>query len=294
MLILLELYLNLFFAQPDSIYNLAQRNWLSRYWSSNSLGYRDIEWSPELLDGQTKIMVLGDSIVAGAGIEDSEDRFPDLLSRKLGDGYAVMNVGRPGAGTKEEIENALDYPYQPDLVILTFFVNDIEETAHDMGFPPPRTDPLYYPQLARESYLFNFLFWRLYRLGLLGSGNNFDDYWDWLSEAYNNPDIWQIYQQELLQIYHLVRKIDGQLIVIVFPLMQIPEESRPMTGQVVNLYREQGLPVLDVTELVSGLDPRQLIVSPEDAHPNEFVHQLVAEELFRLVLESQQSESGQE
>ncbi len=285
--ILLELFFKLFFAQPDTRYTLAHQNWLDRYWQNNSLGYRDIEWTPELLAGRTKIMVLGDSFAAGAGIQNKEDRFSDLLGQLLGDDYAVMNVGRPGADTKEEFINALAYPYPSDIVILSFFVNDIEDTARDMGFKPPRSQRSYYPLLAQKSYAFNFFYWRIYRLGLLNSGDQ-GHYWNWLLNTYSNPDIWQIYQAELLQAHHLVKERNGQLIVVVFPTINAIQESRPITSQVVNLYREQGVPVLDVTELVADLDPDDLVVNSVDSHPNELVHRLVAERLYQLVLNKHQ------
>ena len=58
-------------------------------------------------------MVLGYFFVAGEGIENDKDRFPDLLAQRLGKDYAVMNVGKNGANTKREIGNALAYPYPP-------------------------------------------------------------------------------------------------------------------------------------------------------------------------------------
>lgn len=289
-LILLELFFRVFFAQSDGFgYTLADKNWAKRYWSTNSLGYRDREWTPELLEGRTKIMVLGDSFSAGYGINNREDIFPDLLGQMLGENYAVMNVSSPGANTKTEIEMAIGYPYVPDIIILAFYINDIQDTAKDMGFGRPAVRPkvpsLLEP-LVEESYAFNFFYWRIYRVG--GPREWMDNYWQWLLTLYDNPDIWGIYQSELLQIHHYIRERNGQLIVVVFPNLLAVEESRPITSQVVNLYAEQGVPVLDVTELVAGMDSRELIVNPVDSHPNEFVHHLVAKELHQIVLDNQQ------
>ncbi len=114
-----------------------------------------------------------------------------------------------------------------------------------------------------------------------------ETYWHWLLSLSNNPDIWQIYQNELLQIHHVVQERDDKLIVVVFPELQALEDSRPLTLQVVNLYREQGVPVLDVAELIGDMDPAELVVSSVDSHPNEFMHSLVAEKLYQLVLDSQ-------
>lgn len=283
-LMLLELYFNLAFAQSDAFgQTLAGKNWFKRYWRVNSLGYRDKEWTPELLEGRTKVMVLGDSFVAGHGINDPQDRFPDVLGRMLGDGYAVMNVGILGAETKEEFQVARKYPYPPDIIILSYYVNDIADTATSMGYWQPNFVALS-PPLVDESYALNFFYWRIYRLGPREWSN---DYWGWLAGLYEEPGIWRTYRSLLLEISQFAQEKDIQLIVVVFPNLLAIEESRPITSKVINLYEEQEVPVVDVTGLVAGMDPEKLIVNPVDWHPNEFVHRRVAEELYRLIEDGQ-------
>ncbi len=285
-LLALELFFKLFFAQTDGFnYTLASKNWFERHWHTNSLGYRDIEWTPEKVAGHTKIMVLGDSFVAGYGIEKEEDRFSNLLGQQLGDSYAVMNVGELGASTKTEIENALSYPYPPDVIILSFYVNDIQDTAKSMGYNRPAAQNEG-PFPVDYSYALNFFYWRVYRLGAQEWS---DQYWNWLSGLYDNPDIWEIYQQELLQIADFINQNDGRLVVVVFPNLADVEGSRRITSGVTQLYRDHNVPVLDVTDLVAGMAPADLIASPVDSHPNEWVHSLVAEKLYPLVIENQSS-----
>ena len=284
MLIVTELFFKVVFAQSDGFgYTLASKNWKNRYWSQNSLGYRDIEWSPEMIEGRTKIMVLGDSFVAGHGINDPTDRFSDLLGQKLGQTYAVMNVGKNGSNTKDEIKRAVEYPYEPDIIILAFYVNDIHNTATDMGFDRPKIKSgvsSFLEPLVEESYAFNFLYWRIYRLGPSEWENT---YWNWLLEAYDNPDIWTVYQSELFQIRDYVKSKNGRLIVVVFPHLIAIEESRPITSKVTQIFTEQDVPVLDVTELVTGMTPADLVVNSIDSHPNEFVNRLVADKLYEIM-----------
>lgn len=202
----------------------------------NSLGYRDIEWTPQLLEERTKIMVLGDSFAAGWGIENKADLFSYKLGQMLGDDYAVMNVGRAGASTQGEIENALAYPYKPDVIILAFYLNDIDGVAVDKGFPPlpaARVEPDILEPLVENSYAANFFYWRIYRLG---SQERSTAYWNWLQGRY--------------------------------------------------IYQRQGVPVLDVTNLVEGIDSRYLVVNSVDPHPSKLVHQLVAEALYPMILDS--------
>ena len=119
----LEFYFKVFFAQSDSITTLANRNWNERYFDDtlNSLGYRDKEWTDDMVAGKIKVMVVGDSFVEGTGIEYLEDRFPDRLGQMLGSDYIVLNLGKRGAHTGQELEAVLDYPYTPDILILSYF-----------------------------------------------------------------------------------------------------------------------------------------------------------------------------
>ncbi|MBN1219379.1 MAG: SGNH/GDSL hydrolase family protein [Anaerolineae bacterium] len=279
-LMLLELFFNLVFAQSDAFnQTLAGQNWFKRYWRVNSLGYRDKEWMPEMLAGRTRVMVLGDSFVAGHGINNPEDRFSDVLGQMLGDGYAVLNVGKLGAETKEQFDLARDYPYPPDILVLSFYINDIADTYTSMRVSQPNfvSRP---PPLAADSYAVNFFYWRIYRLGPHEWSNN---YWDWLRGLYNDPLVWQAYREVLLEIIEFTREKDIKLVVVVFPNLLAIEESQPITSKVVNLFQEEGIPVVDVARLVAGQEPKSLVVNAVDWHPNESVHRLVAEALYQLI-----------
>ncbi|MBN1993794.1 MAG: hypothetical protein JW953_13930 [Anaerolineae bacterium] len=281
-LMLIELFFNLAFAQSDAFgHTLAGQNWFERYWRINSLGYRDKEWTPELVEGRIKVMVLGDSLVAGHGINNPADRFSDVLGQMLGQDYAVMNVGRLGAETKEEFQMALDYPYSPDIIILSFYVNDIVDTYTSMekGVSQPNFIPRS-PPLVDESYAANFFYWRIYRLGPHEWSN---DYWGWLRGLYNDPGVWQTYRSLLLEISRFAQERDIQLIVVVFPNLLAIEDSQPITAKIVGLYEGEEIPVVDVSNLVAGMEAKELIVNPVDWHPNEFTHRLVAEALYRQI-----------
>ncbi|MBI1879239.1 MAG: hypothetical protein HYR94_13645, partial [Chloroflexi bacterium] len=82
-----EFYFKVFFAQTDAyVFTLSAQNWMERYWQPiNSLGYRDREWTPDEVSGKLKVMVVGDSLAAGLGIENYQDRFSNKLNQLLGD-----------------------------------------------------------------------------------------------------------------------------------------------------------------------------------------------------------------
>ncbi|HXW01427.1 MAG TPA: GDSL-type esterase/lipase family protein [Anaerolineae bacterium] len=286
-LMVLEFYFKVFFAQPDAFGTLAMQNWYNQYYTGtfNALGYRDQEWTPEKLAGKLKVVVVGDSLVEGVGIERPEDRFSDLLGQKLGPKYAVLNVGRQGANTGDEIKLLLDYPYKPDILVWTYFINDIGDQAGPFGIllPPPRETPPLLSPLLQNSYAFNFIYWRAVRLF---EARNFPDAkWQWLVTIYNHPDAWWAHQQQLLSIYEGTRSEQIPLLVVVFPGIPYLEESQFVTERVVNLYRDQDVPTLDVAELIKDIPVKERMASPVDQHPNELVHRLVAEALYDMFLD---------
>jgi hypothetical protein len=83
----------------------------------NSLGLRDIEFSP---DGRPAIMFLGDSFVWGLDAE-ADERFTDLLRPRI-PGYQIVAAGVSGYGTDQEylLLQRLWPKVKPAVVVLIF------------------------------------------------------------------------------------------------------------------------------------------------------------------------------
>jgi hypothetical protein len=283
----LEFYFKVFFTEPDSWDTLARSNWRQRYANPatyNSFGYRDVEWTTAKIAGKTKVMVVGDSFVFGDGIEKPQDRFPDRLAQKLGPDYAVFNLGRGGTNTKHHIEAVINYPYPPDILILSYCLNDIAgATLEQQWLKRPKNPQILPPlvPLVKNSYAFNFLYWRVSHLLATQQA---DTTWEWYLSIYNEPDSWWIYKQQLSTLIEGARAQKIPLLVVVFPSMDSPTESQVVTKRVIKFLAENKVPVLDVADLIQGIPTKELMVSSTDAHPSELVHSLVAEELYnRLV-----------
>jgi lysophospholipase L1-like esterase len=102
----------------------------------NSKGLRDVEHSSEKSNEAKRVLVLGDSFVWGFGVE-AEQRFTDILQREMKptiDKVEVINAGVSGWSTDQELlwleKYGLDY--NPDLVILLFYQNDLEDNLRYM------------------------------------------------------------------------------------------------------------------------------------------------------------------
>ena len=100
---------------------------------TNSIGLRDREYGDKK-DNTFRILVLGDSITFGLGVE-LEDTYPKQLETILGlrnDGkkYEVINAGVMGYGTDHEFYYLEEWgaKLKPDLVIVGFYVgNDVDD-----------------------------------------------------------------------------------------------------------------------------------------------------------------------
>lgn len=114
---------------------------------TNQLGLRGAAVPFEKPAGTFRIVVLGDSFVAGYGVADA-----DLLTKRLQEKIAtelaarqpaatkshtrveVVNVGRVGTSTIRELDiyEALGRRFQPDLVILAYYLgNDLAEILQE-------------------------------------------------------------------------------------------------------------------------------------------------------------------
>jgi hypothetical protein len=100
---------------------------------TNSLGLREREVTAHKQPGVRRVLIIGDSVVFGSGLE-TQDRFSDVLGRALADSAEVINAGIPGWGNDQELlfyERTLR-ALAPDVVVLTVTANnDVVNNALD-------------------------------------------------------------------------------------------------------------------------------------------------------------------
>lgn len=117
---------------------------MQKEWSTqiriNSKGLRDQEYEYKKPDGIKRVVVLGDSFTWGYGVEEYE-RFTEVLEDTLLENWQVINLGNPAYGNDQELlifENE-GVKYNPDLVVVAFYMNDIMDNLaigdHDMPRP---------------------------------------------------------------------------------------------------------------------------------------------------------------
>ena len=117
----------------------------------DSFGLREREFDAHRRHGTRRVLIVGDSIVFGSGLETKE-RFSDMLAASLPDSIEVINAGMPGWGNDQEMllyETRLR-ALHPDLVVLEITAgNDIVNNALDGALIEGGTKPHF--ELAGDS-----------------------------------------------------------------------------------------------------------------------------------------------
>ncbi|MBN2208997.1 MAG: SGNH/GDSL hydrolase family protein [Candidatus Coatesbacteria bacterium] len=110
----------------------------------NSKSLRGPEWSYEKPQpGLFRILFLGDSYCEGYAVELCDlftEKLQKLLDSRHAGRYEVMNGGTGGYSTDQELLffQTEGYKYQPDLVILLFYYNDVVVNTQDAYWEYPK------------------------------------------------------------------------------------------------------------------------------------------------------------
>jgi hypothetical protein len=257
-------------------YTLAARLWFHRYWQPvNSHGYRDYE--RKSFDGRSVLFVVGDSFVVGHGVERIEDRFANRLADLLGPGWEHVVIGGTGWDTSRELEGVRSYAVRPDVIVLSYYLNDIQGAAEKLGFPVPR---LVQPPdasvrwLVDRSFFLNWAYWRLYRRSLG------DAYWQYLRASLANPAVRAAHERDLQAFVDHAKSLDADLCVVVWPSLARIPESRELSRPAIEFFRGRRVPVVDLGEAFAGRARSALVVNALDAHPNPHAHREAADLIY--------------
>jgi len=257
----------------DSAGKLTSLNWIMRHWSLNSAGFRDQEWHPDEWQDKTTVVITGDSFAAGWGIDDPDQRFGDQLARRLGSDYAVANIAISGTSTRQQAQTLAAFnAFTPDIVLMQYFLNDIDDALLSLGLPLPEASV---PPLTRQLYLADFIHTRVNSDG--GS------YWRLHYAAYDNYVVWEQHVRAIDAYIDQVEALGARLIMVIFPNMLDPVGSIPYVDRVAQVFTDRGYnDILKLFDDAEAWAPRDRVMSVRDGHPSAAFHALVGERLHRL------------
>ena len=249
---------------------------------TNHLGLRGAE--PAADPGTVyRIVALGDSFTFGFGV-DERDTFVSLLQERLdeapapdGKKYEVLNMGVVGYNSRDEAEvlRHKGLALHPRGILLAYILNDPEID------PRPSLHKYFDPPAWwRHSHVLRLLHlgWNSLQVWIYGGG----DYIRYLHAPAR--DKWRSVEEAFRSIAADARGAGAWVVVAIFPITPRTSWSdypfAEVHAQVARAARAEGFEVVDLLPVFRTRDPRELVISPADDHPNALGHRLAAEAIF--------------
>ncbi|WP_342734261.1 SGNH/GDSL hydrolase family protein [Bradyrhizobium sp. B117] len=244
----------------------------------NSAGWRDREHSLEKGNSTIRIMMLGDSLTFGWGArpEDVTSYQLEGLLNANENKFEVINTGIGNANTAMEATYFMKkaYVYEPDIVVLNYFINDAEPT-------PRRTRNV----LLEHFYSAAFIAGRFDVVMRTYFGKaDWQQYYRGLYQE-NQPG-WLVAQSALKELANYCNTRNIKLIVINYPELHelSPYPFQDVTSLVASKANALGIPFLDLLPSVENQAPNSLWVTKTDAHPNGRAARLYADAIRKFLL----------
>ncbi|MEM0998765.1 MAG: GDSL-type esterase/lipase family protein [Bacteroidota bacterium] len=272
----------------------SSRIWFDRYWELNRFGYRDAEWELNGNSTRPRLFVLGDSFVAGHGIEDPAERFSDRLAARLNSQIQVFNLGKNGANTRAQFDSLDAFPLVPQILILSHIPNDIEglrmpRKSEGSHYPQPiyrGSVPPFLEVLSRGSFFLNYGYWKFNGF-IEGFEVNEEkertaDFGDHYIRLYDEAAVARVHRRHLEMIIDWCRHRQVKLLVLTFPELfesGIDFSQSHVNEPLAEWLTERNIPVVHAYDVIRGLPEADRIVNYNDLHPSAAAHAAVAEQL---------------
>jgi hypothetical protein len=176
------------------------------------------------------------------------------------------------------------YPYTPNIVILSYYLNDIQylirysEINPDANFSFPQDPTLNW--IVLNFFVPNYIYYNLLQFtSPIRTGNHTQD----MVSAYTNDTFWLPQAERLTSFINWTRDHNARLIVLLWPHITMIDDSQPAIQRLRDFLTEQGVEFVDMSDYLRGYDGNQLIVNRFDTHPGVLAHRLAAEALFTAI-----------
>ncbi len=253
----------------------------------NNAGHRGKDIQLEKPANVFRIAVLGDSIAYGYGVP-LKDTFTTLLQQQLNEtGYAqkieVLNFAVSGYGTEAELElyKTKVQHYQPDLVLLTYTLNDpIPPQFLYKSVGSARKKAKTFQKIASQSQFLGWLVntWNRATKQFRVKAN--------YKTFYNSEELWSAVQTSVAELKQLTDEQNTQLAAVIFPLL-LPYDDYPMMQyheMVAAEFDKHQIPHLDLFSTYSQYGASELKHNDEDTtHPNALGHQLATDAMAEFL-----------
>jgi hypothetical protein len=283
-----EAYLRIFYITTDGYgFTAMNYHWYKNfYWNELNLeGYRDHEPRPDDLAHPFKrVMVVGDSFVVGHGIDNMDDSFPQQLERELGDGYDVDLIANSGWDMNDYTARLNGYPLKPDIVVLSYYLNDIDylmtgDQSPDANFDFPKDPTL--SAFILNFFTPNFVYYNLMQFTSTTRTTKFQMS---LVDAHLDANLWQKQTAEIDKFITWNQEHNTRLILLLWPQIRAVEASRPATEKVKAYFEGHNVEVVDMTDILKDENPNTMVVNRYDAHPSIAASKLAADAVDAAIM----------
>ncbi len=268
-------------AQGNTKNGLAQIIWHSYYFKQiNKQGYRDEELETKDTT-KPKLFFLGDSFTAGNGIKKSENRFSNIIAEKRRE-LSIFNLGRGFSDTRDELQRLKSFPVKPNVVILQYYFNDIEETAGRVYKNNTKSNGSLIYNLAsvpaNSSFLLNFLAVNSTKfIPAFNTNNHRND----VKSFYNDTNIFNTHTKDLTELIQYCKTSNAKLYVLFIPdLRDISFSEENCYTKIKPLLNTEGITYITINDELKNYKANELIVGSLDAHANEMVQSIIAKKLL--------------
>lgn len=287
-----EAYFRYVYDESDGLGFLkVDQAWHRRHVVYNGDFMRDREFKQKKQEGVTKIGVIGDSITFGAGIKDPQKRFSNLLEEELnstGTKAEVYNMGVVGLDSKD-IKSKQEHikSFNFDIIVWQYFFNDIgtdeDVLTRTKIIQKYRRENLLIAKITQKSYLADFLFWRITQR----YAKSIADLQSLDFASYRNNEKFKDHEKVLDEVLAEFKSGGAKVVVIVFPPVNMLGPNYPLWDINVKLkdyFASRNIEgFIDLTDDLANSYPQELEAGKFDAHPNEKVHALAADRLFKVI-----------
>jgi len=249
------------------------------YFETNSLGLRDHPVDHQGDEEIFRMVLLGGSIEMGSGVT-TEETYENLAEVMLNEeqvypsykGVEIVNLSAPGLHLPQQIARVdrMVPQFNPDAVIYTCHSNEMRRfitKLHRIYADTIDVDYQYMNDLYEELDLPRNVAPALFKKRM--APVSFDAM-EWGLTYIKD----QIISMNALPIWMFVPSLDGEY--------NLDEDE-----MLFQLAEDLGFYILDLRNYGGKLKEEDLVLSPWDKHPNALAHQLMADKMFKEILENE-------
>ena len=254
---------------------------------TNARGLRERDLPTVPAPDTTRVLFLGDSVTFGSGVH-AEEAFPRLLETELASAAGrveTLNAGVVGYNTLQELGRleGVGLAYRPDVVVLTFVVNDMLDSFsifdHQYRPSPPFAGAKVW--LRKHSHLYRFVqgtYWRV--------AQDLRRTTDPAPEPLRKRDRLEQRLVQLRQIVETAHANGARFLLVLYPdNLSDPVSPGPngkrltMRDELRRFAESEDVPLLDLTDALGDVrDPRaRQFRLGEDPHPSPAGHRAIAD-----------------